>query len=286
MAGTATEDLVVQRRDKGRGDVEWRLVRADGDGVPVILRRAEDGHQLARADHQRDAVEQRDHLAAGAVGDGAAQRPRDQLDVVLARLGRLQGGAGEHERVGADVKAVAGRESYRARDARAVDERAVGAVEVGELGVAGAQGDARRQEEGRGWLRPRRGPTRRACFRRACNRFRRTAKFSNSSASDSAVRPVSSIAGTVGGASPIAASVGGKVSAGSGAASSADPIWPGSVSRSGRMTPGDSYASDATLAASAATATSAGVASANHVVLHRAQLTVRPAEPRELGSIV
>ena len=52
------------------------------------------------------------------------------------------------------------------------------------------------------------------------------------------------------------------------------------------MTPGDSCASDSSIAPSARAVISAGEVSANQVVLQRAQRTVRPAEPREPDSIV
>jgi hypothetical protein len=58
--------------------------------------------------------------------------------------------------------------------------------------------------------------------------------------------------------------------------------------RSGRSTPGDPCTSDSLIAPSAAAAISGIVfdASANHVVLQRAQRTVRPAGPREAGSLM
>lgn len=60
------------------------------------------------------------------------------------------------------------------------------------------------------------------------------------------------------------------------------------VPRPGRTAPGDPCTSDSLIAPSAAVAISGIVfdASANHVVLQRAQRTVRPPGPREAGSLM
>ncbi len=121
----------VGRRSAAEGRQQGRFARTG---------RPQQADELARADDQRDFVEQGQGLAGLAVGDHAADAARHQLDVVRAGA-RHQRRAVEQQGVGADVDLVAGPHDGRLADARAVDEGAVGAVEIDEDRPVVFQGD-------------------------------------------------------------------------------------------------------------------------------------------------